>query len=95
MTKDLTAQVDKPLWPLSSYGPAKQEPNLLSGLDESPEELRVRAVTALRAGNANEYVRHGKLLLKFQTLMILRCHTKAAKSTLLRAFMLYVRQRLL
>ena len=59
MTKDLTTQVDKPLWPLSSYGPAKCEPNLLSGLDESPEELRVRAVTALRAGNGNEYVGHG------------------------------------
>ena len=57
MTRDLTAHVDKPLWPLSSYGPAKSEPNLLSGLDESPEELRVRAVTALRAGNTNEYVR--------------------------------------
>ncbi|KAJ3574690.1 hypothetical protein NP233_g1601 [Leucocoprinus birnbaumii] len=46
---------DKPLWPLSSYGPAKNEPNLLSGLDESMEELRVRAVLALKAGNSAEY----------------------------------------
>jgi nucleoporin NUP42 len=57
MTKDLTANVDKPTWPLSSYGPAKYEPTLLGGLDESPEELRLRAATALQASNANEYVR--------------------------------------
>ncbi|KAF8637015.1 hypothetical protein AX17_003100, partial [Amanita inopinata Kibby_2008] len=56
MTRDLTAQMEKPLWPLSSYGPAKNEPNLLSGLDESFEELRVRAASALRSSNANEYM---------------------------------------
>ncbi|KAM6501338.1 hypothetical protein JOM56_004352 [Amanita muscaria] len=56
LTKDLSVGVDKPAWPLSTYGPAKNEPNLLGGLDESPEELRVRAVTALRAGSANEYM---------------------------------------
>ncbi|PFH50402.1 hypothetical protein AMATHDRAFT_40861 [Amanita thiersii Skay4041] len=56
MTKDLTPQIDKPMWPLSSYGPAKFEPNLLQGLDESPEELRVRAKMALQAKNPNEYV---------------------------------------
>jgi len=30
---------------------------LIEGLDESPEELRVKAVTTLAAGNVNEYVR--------------------------------------
>lgn len=54
MKSDLTS--DKPLWPLSTYGPAKHEPNLLPGLDESMEELRVRAVRALGAGNVQEYV---------------------------------------
>lgn len=53
---DLNPGTDKPLWPLSSYAPAKHEPLLISGLDESPEELRVKAVTALKNGNINEYV---------------------------------------
>ena len=57
VTKDLTTGVDKPNWPLSSYGPAKGEPNLVRGLDESAEELRWRAVSALKAGNVAEYVR--------------------------------------
>ena len=65
MTKDLTAHVDKPLWPLSSYGPAKHEPTLISNLDESPEELRVRAVTALRSGSTNDYVRPYPLIVPF------------------------------
>ncbi|KAF8634628.1 hypothetical protein AX15_000805 [Amanita polypyramis BW_CC] len=56
MAKDLTAQMDKPLWPLSSYGPAKGEPNVLAGLDISPDELRVQATSALRGGNVNEYI---------------------------------------
>jgi nucleoporin NUP42 len=57
MTKDVTPLQDKPLWPLSSYGAAKYEPIVIGGLDESPEELRVKAVTALKAGTINEYVR--------------------------------------
>jgi len=56
MTSDLTPHSDKPLWPLSSYGAAKHEPTLLKDLDESPEELRVRAVVANQAGSINEYV---------------------------------------
>ena len=56
ITHDLTPNKEKPLWPLSSYGPSKHEPLLLAGLDESPEELRVKAFTALKAGNINEYV---------------------------------------
>ncbi|KAG5644807.1 hypothetical protein DXG03_007629 [Asterophora parasitica] len=53
---DLTANNDKPLWPLSTYAPAKHEPNLLAGLDESAEELRVRAYTANQSGKGAEYV---------------------------------------
>jgi nucleoporin NUP42 len=56
MTKDLTVQVDKPLWPLSSYGPSKHEVNLISNLDESPDELRVRAAAAIKAGAISDYV---------------------------------------
>ena len=59
MTKDFDFKADKPSWPLSSYGPAKNEKNLLPPLDESPEELRFKAVTAVRNGNINEYVRGG------------------------------------
>jgi nucleoporin NUP42 len=57
MTKDFDVKGDMPSWPLSSYGPAKHEKNLLPSLDESFEELRVKAVTAMRNGNINEYVR--------------------------------------
>jgi nucleoporin NUP42 len=56
MKTDLTPQSDKPLWPLSCYGAAKHEPTLLKDLDESPEEMRVRAVAANQVGNINEYV---------------------------------------
>jgi nucleoporin NUP42 len=57
MTKDFDVKADKPSWPLSSYGPAKNEKNILPSLDESPEELRFKAVTAMQSGNINEYVR--------------------------------------
>ncbi|KDR84254.1 hypothetical protein GALMADRAFT_87139 [Galerina marginata CBS 339.88] len=53
---DLTESVDKPIWPLSSYAAAKHEPLLISGLDESAEELRVKAFTASQAGSLNEYL---------------------------------------
>ena len=46
-----------PLRGLSSYGPAKLEPNLISGLDMSFEELRVNAVKALQNNTVTEYVR--------------------------------------
>jgi nucleoporin NUP42 len=48
--------IDKPLWPLSSYGAGKYEPSFLPGLDISPEELRVQAVEALKEGKGAEYV---------------------------------------
>ena len=57
MAADVTPDKDKPLWPLSSYGPAKYEPLVISGLDESPEELRLKAVLALKGGTTGEYVR--------------------------------------
>lgn len=58
MGKDIRPGVEKPLWGLSSYGPAKLEPNLISGLDMSFEELRVNAVIALQNNTVAEYVRH-------------------------------------
>ena len=57
MGKDLRPGVEKPLWDLSSYGPAKLEPNLISGLDMSFEELRLNAVMALQNNTVAEYVR--------------------------------------
>ncbi|KZT06469.1 uncharacterized protein LAESUDRAFT_179825 [Laetiporus sulphureus 93-53] len=56
--RDLDPKVDRPGWPLSSYGPAKQQPNVISGLDESPEELRVKAFLATKAGTVNEYMKY-------------------------------------
>ena len=57
MTRDLDPKAEKPLWPLSSYGPAKYQPNIIVGLDESPEELRVKAVAALTSNSVDSYVR--------------------------------------
>jgi hypothetical protein len=56
ITKDFNLSVDKPSWPLSSYGPSKYAPTFVTGLDMSPEELRVRAVMAKTNGTVNEYV---------------------------------------
>ncbi|KAF7306333.1 C3H1-type domain-containing protein [Mycena indigotica] len=55
---DLSTGKERPMWPLSSYGPAKYEPTIFSGLDESPEELRVKAVAAIKGGNMNEYINY-------------------------------------
>ncbi|KAF5322519.1 hypothetical protein D9619_000184 [Psilocybe cf. subviscida] len=52
---DMNLTVDKPSWPLSSYAPAKYEPMLVAGLDQSFEELRVNAAKALKEGKINEY----------------------------------------
>jgi hypothetical protein len=48
---DLTTE--KPLYPLSSYGPGKSTPCIISNQDESPEELRVRAWRAKNGGGIN------------------------------------------
>ncbi|KDQ64045.1 hypothetical protein JAAARDRAFT_144449 [Jaapia argillacea MUCL 33604] len=58
MAKDLTPLQDKPQWPLSSYGPAKHEPNLIPNLDESFEELRVKALLATKSGAFDDYIRY-------------------------------------
>ena len=55
ITRDLESE--KPVWPLSCYGPAKMQPTLIGGLDESMEELRVRATQAAKAGTTQDYVR--------------------------------------
>jgi len=55
--RDLQHGIDKPEWPLSSYGPAKHEPNLISGLDMSTEEMRAQAYAARTTGNLADYVR--------------------------------------
>ena len=63
IARDLDPTAEKPLWPLSSYGPAKYQPNIVSGLDESPEELRVKAVAALKSNSVDSYVRRSRLLI--------------------------------
>lgn len=56
MVNDMSQGGEKPSWPLSCYAPAKHEPVLIPGLDESSEELRVKAYVAIKAGNLSEYV---------------------------------------
>ena len=63
MTKDLTLTFDRPSWILSCYGPAKNQPTIIRDMDESMEELRVKAVQATRTGAVQEYVRHEMLEL--------------------------------
>lgn len=54
MLSDLT--FEQPLWLLSSYG---SNPLLFSGpgIEESPEELRIKYIIAVEAGTQNNYVR--------------------------------------
>lgn len=54
---DLTDE--RPIWPLSSYGPGKNAPlQLMEGdIEQSPEEMRVRHYLALAKGNPQESVR--------------------------------------
>lgn len=52
---DLTTE--KPVWDLSIYGPAKEEPNMIVGTDLSPEEDRVKYYQSrLQTGNETQYV---------------------------------------
>lgn len=55
ITRDL--DLERPIWPLSCFAPAKLQPSLIANLDESPEELRVMAAEAARKGTMQEYVR--------------------------------------
>ncbi|KAF9516823.1 hypothetical protein BS47DRAFT_1375869 [Hydnum rufescens UP504] len=56
--RDVTEGMEKPTWPFSSYGPAKYEPNLVPGLDLSPDELRVKYWEAMGQGNPNYYTNY-------------------------------------
>lgn len=56
MAKDFTPGQEKPSWPFSSYGPAKGEPTYVTGLDVSPDEMRVKAYEAKSKNQSNEYV---------------------------------------
>jgi len=47
---------DKPSWPLSCYSPSKYENTLITGFDESPEELRVNFTMARQSGTIAAYV---------------------------------------
>ncbi|KAG6899987.1 hypothetical protein C0993_004606 [Termitomyces sp. T159_Od127] len=67
LANDLTPQKDKPLWPLSTFGPAKHEPNLLAGLDTSPEELRYQALVSKREGKLELYNARNNLNQAYQT----------------------------
>lgn len=57
---DLTTE--RPIWPLSSYGPGKNAPlQLMEGeVEQSPEEMRVRHYLAVAKGNPQESVRHSR-----------------------------------
>lgn len=50
---DLTT--DRPIWALTSYGPAKHELNLIAGIDVSQEELRLEFYKARTANNPQLY----------------------------------------
>lgn len=47
----------RPLWKLTAYAPARCEPNLVAGLDMSPEEDRILAYQARQMGQEAAYVR--------------------------------------
>ena len=48
---------ERPLWPLSVFAPAKEEPNLVVGTDFSPEEDRMQYYMSMRMTNTpNQYV---------------------------------------
>lgn len=70
MKRDFDPAQDRPLWPLSVYGPAKYQPTVINGLDESPEELRVKANQALKTGAIQEYVRVLNMYLNDDTKQI-------------------------
>ena len=54
---DLTQGDDRPIWPLSAYGPGRDAPRqLLEGpLESSPEELRVQYYLAKAGGSTQQY----------------------------------------
>lgn len=46
----------RPIWRLTSYAPARGEPNLIQGIDVSPEEDRAMAYQARQTGQEAAYV---------------------------------------
>ncbi|KAG2177222.1 hypothetical protein INT43_007879, partial [Umbelopsis isabellina] len=60
---DLTTE--KPIWDLSIYGPAKEEPNMIVGTDLSPEEDRVKYYQSrLQTGNETQYLQEREQLVQ-------------------------------
>lgn len=60
---DLASQ-EKPIWDLSVYGPAKEEPNLIVGTDRSFEEDRLKYyLSRIQTGNENQFVSNSLLLV--------------------------------
>ncbi|GAA98693.1 hypothetical protein E5Q_05381 [Mixia osmundae IAM 14324] len=58
---------EKPLWPLSAYGPTKHAPTLISDVEHSPEEIRLEFYQA-RAQNAPHLIREAALIQQADTL---------------------------
>lgn len=55
--QDLTG--DRPIWPFSTYSPARLGPrHLIEGpiMEQSPEEMRLRYYAAMRTGNPQQAV---------------------------------------
>ena len=57
ISTDMGAQ-GRPLWHLSCYAPARGEPNLIEGVDVSPDEDRVLAYQAKQSGQEAAYLQH-------------------------------------
>jgi nucleoporin NUP42 len=51
---DMTTE--KPVWDLSIYGPAKEEPNMIVGTDLSPEDRVKYYQYKMQTGNEAQYV---------------------------------------
>ncbi|CAM0135558.1 hypothetical protein VKS41_005207 [Umbelopsis sp. WA50703] len=60
---DMTTE--KPVWDLSIYGPAKEEPNMIVGTDLSPEEDRVKYYQCkMQTGNEAQYLQEREQLVQ-------------------------------
>ncbi|KAJ1946849.1 hypothetical protein FBU59_001945 [Linderina macrospora] len=46
---------DRPIWRISSFGPISNEPNMLAGMDMSPEEARIEYMLARNSGTLAQY----------------------------------------
>ncbi|KAH8548654.1 hypothetical protein BGW37DRAFT_505768 [Umbelopsis sp. PMI_123] len=64
LKSDLSSQ-EKPIWDLSVYGPAKEEPNLIVGTDRSFEEDRLKYyLSRIQTGNENQFLQERELALQ-------------------------------